>query len=87
LTSLFNQVQNKNMADEAQTKPMLESILHELREFRASVEKQFQDLDVRIDRIESEVKLTHSELFALRADFKESRGEFNEFRAQLKQPV
>lgn len=52
---------------------MLETLIRELREFRTSVE-------IRLDKIHSEVKETHAELYALRA-------EFNEFRNQFKQSV
>ncbi len=37
----------------------------------AAVEKLFNKVTVRLDRIESEVKLTHSEFYELRADFRE----------------
>jgi hypothetical protein len=54
------------MTDDATTKPMLESILARLN----SIE---QRLNIRLDRIESEVKLVHSETLSLRADFAEFR--------------
>jgi tetrahydromethanopterin S-methyltransferase subunit G len=53
----------------------------------ARMEKMEEHLDVRLDRIESEVKATHSELFTLRADFKELRSAFNDFRRQPTQPA
>jgi hypothetical protein len=37
-------------------------------------------MEIRLDRIEGEVKLTHSELYSLRADFKE-------FRPHSKEPA
>jgi hypothetical protein len=59
---------------------MLHTILRELREFRT-------DMGIRLDRIESFAHQTRSELLALRADVKELRKEFEEFRSQLKQPA
>jgi chaperonin cofactor prefoldin len=37
----------------------------------ARLTDRLERMDVRLDRIESEVKQTHSELFTLRAGFKE----------------
>jgi predicted nucleic acid-binding Zn-ribbon protein len=66
------------------TKPTIETILEEMRSFRAGVEKGFDSFDTRmarfeeriearLDRIESEVKKTGSEFYELRADFRELR--------------
>lgn len=41
-------------------------------------------LHVRLDRIESEVKLTHSEFYALRADFIELKAQLREQLPALK---
>ena len=67
------------------TRPTLETLLEMLREtrdearsFRAEVGRRFDALDVRLDRIESEVKQTHSEFYALRADFGEPRGQLKD---------
>jgi hypothetical protein len=59
--------------DNAQTQPMLDALLDRLRRLE-------QNLNIRLDRIESEVKLVHSETLALRADF-------GEFRERSKEPV
>lgn len=86
------------MSDEAITKPTIETLLEhvnlalaETRAFREAVEIRLDRIEnameIRLDRIESEVKQTHSELYALRADFKELKLEFNEFRSQFKQPA
>ena len=68
------------MSDEAQTKPTIETVLErisalstELRDFRMT-------MDMRLDRIESFAHQTHSDVLALRADFKE-------FKSQFKQPA
>ena len=57
------------MADEYQTKPTLETILErinalgvEVREGFARVEGRFEDLDVRVARVESGVNATRSEM-------------------------
>lgn len=82
------------MADEAQTKPALETLLErinavatELREFRTEAGK-FQgemnkfrsELDIRLDRIESVS-------YSTRGEFVEMRAEFREFLKQFKQPA
>ena len=56
--------------NEATTQPMLQSILERINSLE-------QHLDIRLDRIESEVKLVHSQTLTLRADL-------NELRNQLK---
>jgi uncharacterized coiled-coil protein SlyX len=75
------------MADEAQTQPMLETLLRELRDFRASVEKRFEKMDTWLDRIESMVNTTRGEMLEMRADFRDLRSKFKEFRSQFKQPA
>jgi hypothetical protein len=76
----------------ADTKPSLEAVIHRIDRLGAlvlerlsAIEKtqvvlqdSFVKMDVRLDRIESEVKQTHSELYTLRADFKEFRALFKE---------
>lgn len=54
------------MSDEAQTKPMLENILKELREFRASVEVRLDDIETRLDK-------TQATALDVRADLRELR--------------
>ena len=75
------------MSDEARTKPTIETVIErisalstELRDFRIAVEHQFENMDMRLDRIESFAHQTRSEVLALRADFKE-------FKSQFKQPA
>ncbi len=52
-------------------KPTLETILGRINVLD-------ERLGVRLDRIESEVKQTHSELYSLRADFTELRSALKE---------
>jgi hypothetical protein len=59
------------MSDEAQTKPLLETILDRLN----GVEER---LNVRLDRIESEVKFVHPDMLSVRADFTELRSAIRE---------
>jgi hypothetical protein len=83
------------MADEAQTKPTIETILERINALDEKLHAELQSLNeklyaelqsfreevgIRLDRIESEVKLARSESLALRADFRE-------FRSQYKQPA
>jgi hypothetical protein len=70
----------KDIGAKYDTKPTFETILEELRSFRAGVEKRFDSLDIRLDRIESAVHETKSNFYTLRADF-------NEFRAHFKEPA
>lgn len=62
------------------TKPIWERALVEITETRREMQDHFQDFDVRLDRVESVVNATRSEMLTLRADFKE-------FRAHVKEPA
>jgi hypothetical protein len=78
------------MSDEAPTKPTLETILAELRGFRADVSQQLSavegrlgtietqlfNMDIRLDRLDATASGAHSEVMSLRADFKEFRSRF-----------
>jgi uncharacterized coiled-coil DUF342 family protein len=78
------------MSDEAPTKPTLETILAELREFRVEVNQRFSavyrqldtienqlfNMDIRLDRLDGTASGAHSEVMNLRADFKEFRSQF-----------
>jgi hypothetical protein len=79
----------KDIGQKYDTDPTLDTVVRMLSELRDAVEKRFSDLErglsIRLDRIESEVKQTHSELFSLRADFTELRSEFKEFRAEVRE--
>jgi len=66
-----------NIEEKYQTKPTIETILERINALD-------ERLGVRLDRIESEVKLTHSELYALRADFTELKGAIKEHFALVK---
>ncbi|HEX8176734.1 MAG TPA: hypothetical protein VF543_16705 [Pyrinomonadaceae bacterium] len=80
------------MSDEAPTKPMLETILKEMRagfdsmnERLSSVERQLHvietqlfNIDIRLDQIDGIASKAHSEVMFLRVDFKEFRARFNE---------
>lgn len=68
------------MSNEADILPTLQTVLNELREFRATTERRFDGIehqlsrmDIRLDRIESFAHQTRSEVLALRADLKEFR--------------
>ena len=53
---------------ESITQPMLQSLLERINSLE-------QRLNIRLDRIESEVKLVHSETLTLRADLSELRNQ------------
>lgn len=54
---------------EPTTKPTLDTLLKIVREVRGTVNR----LDVKLDRMDSMIHETRSEMLALRADFKELR--------------
>jgi peptidoglycan hydrolase CwlO-like protein len=68
----------KDIGQKYETNPTLETILKEMRAGFAAVQRQLDDFDVRVDRIESVVNATRSEMMTLRADFKELRGQLKE---------
>lgn len=77
----------KDISSKYGTKPTLEQVLERINtvaemlvEFRSEVNKKLEDFDVRIDRIESVVNATRSEMLTLRADFRE-------FKSHLKEPA
>jgi tetrahydromethanopterin S-methyltransferase subunit G len=63
--------------DEAQTKPTLETILKELRDFRASVENRLDEIETRLDK-------TQAVALDTRADVRELK---KHLREQLNLPV
>ena len=63
----------QDIAQRYDTKPTIENILEEMRSFRTAVERRFDSLDIRLDRIESAVHETKSNFHTLRADFNELR--------------
>jgi len=79
----------KDFGAKYDTKPTFETILEELRSFRADVEKRFdaveERLSIRLDRIASEVKETHAEVYTLRADFTELRADFRDFKKEVRE--
>lgn len=60
---------------------MEQRLLTKMDERLAETEARLQ---VRFDRMESEVKLTHSELYALRADFVELKAQLREHLPTIK---
>jgi hypothetical protein len=68
----------KDIGQKYDTKPTIETLLEELRSFRAGVEQRFDSLDIRLDRIEGAVHDTKSNFFMLRADFNELRNALKE---------
>jgi uncharacterized protein (DUF111 family) len=68
----------KDIGQKYETRPTFETILEEMRAFRAAVEKRFDSLDIRLDRIEGAIHETKSDFHRLRADFNEMRNAVKE---------
>ncbi len=80
------------MADEAPTKPTLETLSKQMDELRsqmgelqaemrsgfANINHMLEQMDIRLDKIEGFANETRSEMMYLRADFKKFRSEFKE---------
>jgi hypothetical protein len=66
------------------TQPTIQTVLERIdalsHNLNAHIDKLEDQVGIRLDRIGSEVKATHSEMFTLRADFKE-------FKIQFKEPA
>jgi hypothetical protein len=59
------------MADEGQTQPMLETLIRELREFRVAIEDRLKQAD-------TEVRVVHAEVIALREEITERFDDLDE---------
>ena len=66
--------------DDAVTKPTLETILERVNSLGGQIDSLREDMEVRLDRIESMTNQTRAEMLTLRADFRE-------FRTQLKESI
>ncbi len=66
------------------TKLTFETILEEMRDFRAGVEKRFDSFDARLDRIETLVDRAVSVAFETRADMRELRTALREHLPLMK---
>jgi hypothetical protein len=85
LTFPDNLTEDVPVSDEAQTKPSLETIAAQLTGFRrftearlSIIESLLENMDMRLDGIESFAHQTRSEVLALRKEFKEFRSQFKE---------
>src|SRR5437764_15435772 len=87
LTISRQQIQDKTMADEAQTKPMLETILEEMRAGFAQVDKRFDALEQRLESVESLVARAASAAYATRAEVRELKADVKRLSAQLNVPA
>ena len=61
---------------EASTRPTIEIILERIDALRVDMERRFDDLNMRLDRIESVAYSTRGEFVEMRADFREFRAQF-----------
>lgn len=56
------------------TLPTLERVVARIDRLGALVLQRFNELDVRLNRMESGIEQTHAKLYALRAEWRGSRG-------------
>ena len=75
------------MADEAQTTPMLETILKEMREGFSAVNSRIDAVEKRLERIEIRLDKIESIALEARAVAHETQLDLSEFREQLNLPV
>jgi archaellum component FlaC len=94
LTIRVNVTDDSYVSNEANTLPNLQTLIEEVRAGFASVnqrldriesrvsaiEHQLENMDIRLDGMESFAHQTRSEVLGLRKDFKEHRLEFDAFR-------
>lgn len=66
------------MSDAGDTKPTLETVVSMLGELRADINRRFDALEIRLDRIEAVAHDTKGNFHTLRADFNELRGALKE---------
>jgi hypothetical protein len=85
--SIVGEDTTQDITKKYDTKPTIETVLERINDLAVAIRRMEERIGIRLDRIESEVKLTHSELYALRADFTELRSEFNNFKSQFKEPA
>ena len=57
--------------DEAQTKPTLETILKELRDFRTSVEGRLEEIETRLDKTQATALDTRADVRELKKYLRE----------------
>jgi hypothetical protein len=75
------------VSDEAETQPMLETILKELRDMRASFEKRFDVIESHLERIEIRLDKIESIALEARATARETQLDLKRLREQLNLPV
>lgn len=74
----MSEERTKDIDEEYQTKPTIEIVLERIDEFWSAVDKRFDALEIRLDRMDSLAHQTRSEMLALRADFRELHGAIKE---------
>ena len=72
----------KDIGEKYTTQPTIQTVVEMIGEFRAAMERRFDELEsrlnVRIDRVESLASTTRGEMLALRADFTELKNSIRE---------
>jgi chromosome segregation ATPase len=79
--------EDNHMADEAQTQPMLQTILEEMRAGFATMEKRFSIIDERLEELETRMDKTQGIVLDTRATVRELKSDLRKLREQLNLPV
>jgi chromosome segregation ATPase len=87
LTISRQRIQDKHMADEAQTKPMLETILERIDMLDEKFSKRFDALEQRFEAVESLVDRAASAAYDTRAEVRELKADVKRLREQLNVPA
>lgn len=75
------------MSDEAQTQPLLETLLREMRDGFAKVDRRFDGLEQRLESVESLIDRAASAAYDTRAEVRELKSDLKKLREQLNLPV
>ncbi|HEY0006575.1 MAG TPA: hypothetical protein VGB17_17470 [Pyrinomonadaceae bacterium] len=70
----------QDIAKKYDTQPTISTVLERLDQLRTEIRDFREDIEIRLDRIESMTNQTRAEMLTLRADFRE-------FKSQLKEPA
>ena len=87
LTFRANLPEDQFMSDEARTKPTIETVLERINALAEEMRAGFAAINQRLERTEIRIDRLESMALETRADVRELRLEFNEFRVQFKLPA
>lgn len=75
------------MADEAQTQPMLQTILERIDALATETRKRFDAVDERLEELETRMDKTQGIVLDTRATVRELKSDLRKLREQLNLPV